>query len=94
MIYAFFQNLVIALVVTYSAVQLLRKLMPQTTLTLQRALAARLQQRSMAVLLQRWGRTLQPAATPVAGCDSGCSTCNQCATSIAADQPRPIRLIQ
>jgi len=62
MIYAIFQNVVIALVVVYSAVYLWRKLLPRK------------------------------AAAPAAACDSGCSTCNQCATSVAADKALPIRL--
>jgi hypothetical protein len=85
---------VIALVVAYSAVQLLRKLLPQTAGKLQRALAAVLQQRQWPVVVQRWGRALQPAASPAAGCDSGCSTCNMCATSVAVDKPQAIRIIQ
>jgi hypothetical protein len=93
MSYDLFQNAVIALVVAYSAVQLLRKLMPQTTSKLQKFFAALLQLRQLPGFVQRWGRALQPAALPASACDSGCSICNMCATGTVTDQAVPIRFI-
>ena len=42
-----------------------------------------------------WRKLLpKKASSPSAGCDSGCSTCNMCATGLAEDKAVPIRLIQ
>lgn len=80
MMYAIVQIVVIAVVVTFSAAQMLRKLMPQTTRTLQG--------RAARMLHLKW---LEPVSASPKGCgsDDGCGGCKGCASIAALTKDLP-----
>ncbi len=81
-IYSVIQATVVTLIVTFSAVQILRKLMPKTARRIQARFAATLRGTHMPAAVRRAGEKLQPVAVAAKGCgdDSGCGTCNTCGT--------------
>ncbi len=80
--YSVIQAIVITLIVTFSAVQILRKLMPKTAREMQARLAVSMRGAHMPAAVRRAGEKLQPVAVAAKGCgdDSGCGTCNTCGT--------------
>ena len=91
MMYALIQIVVISVVVTFSLVQVGRKILPQTARSLQARLAKGLRGKAMPLALQRFGERLQPAEVPVKGCgdSSGCGSCNMCGTIAALTKDIP-----
>ena len=91
MIYSVVQFVAVTVIVAFSAVQILRKLMPKTARGIQASFAAVLRSADMPAALRRAGEKLQPVAEPAKGCggDSGCGTCNTCGTiaSMISDLP-------
>jgi hypothetical protein len=80
MIYAVIQAVIIAAVVLFSAAQMLRKLMPQTTRILQG--------RAARILHWQW---LEPVSASPKGCgsDDGCGGCKGCASIAALTRDLP-----
>lgn len=80
MIYAVIQIVIIAAVVAFSAVQMLRKLMPQTARTVQG--------RAARALRLKW---LEPMSASPKGCgsDDGCGGCKGCASIAALTEGLP-----
>ena len=82
MIFSVVQAIVITLIVAFSVVQILRKLLPKTSRRIQAGLATTLRGAHMPAAVRRAGEKLQPVAVAAKGCgdDSGCGTCNTCGT--------------
>jgi hypothetical protein len=80
MMYAVVQNLLIAVVVAFSAVQMLRRLLPQTSRTMQG--------RAARMLHLKW---LEPVSASPKGCgsDDGCGGCKGCASIAALSKDLP-----
>ena len=81
-IYSVVQAVAVSLIVAFSAVHILRKLMPKTARRMQARLAVSMRGAHMPAVVRRAGEKLQPVAVAAKGCgdDSGCGTCNTCGT--------------
>ncbi|HEY8585294.1 MAG TPA: DUF6587 family protein [Rhodanobacter sp.] len=90
------QGVVIGLVVTLSAWQAFRKLLPQTSRRLLARASARLDRNGRGGLTRRLGRWLQPAEASSGGCGSGggCASCGGCAPVKLSNQVEPPQPLQ
>jgi hypothetical protein len=90
--FAIMQALVIGLIVTLSAWQAFRKLLPGTSKRVHSALARRLDRPGRAAAVRALGRWLQPTEAKSGGCGTGngCSSCGGCAPARpVADEVEP-----
>ncbi len=90
------QALVLAVVVGYSLVVVVRKLAPEFSRRLLGRWSARLDRPVHGRVLRRIGRALQPREARSGGCGSGdgCGTCGACASPprVEADAPMPLHV--
>ncbi|WP_076591236.1 DUF6587 family protein [Herminiimonas arsenitoxidans] len=84
-IYGFVQEVIIGAIVLFSALYVLRKLMPKWMRARQLALATMLSKPSRSFLLRSLGGFLMPGESAGGGCGSGCSTCSTCASNPEAE---------
>jgi len=75
--YSLFEIALVALIVAACAIKAFGRFAPGTRMRLQSALAQRLDHPGQAAWLRALGRKLG-AASPDAGCGSGCGTCGTC----------------
>ncbi|MDV6332185.1 DUF6587 family protein [Asticcacaulis sp. 201] len=79
--YAIVQTVIIALIVAFCAVQMLRRLMPKLSRELQVKGADALTRADLPPVVQAIGQTLKPAEAADSGCGSGCGSCKGCSLS-------------
>ena len=77
MMYAVLQAVIIAAIVGFCAVQMLRRLMPKLSRDLQVKGARALDRAGMQSMAQK----LQPVEALDSGCGSGCGSCKGCSVS-------------
>ena len=79
--FALIQAVVIGVVVAFSAWQVFRKLLPQTSRRLLAGVSTTLDRPGRSAATRRLGRWLRPAEAKSGGCGSGdgCSSCSGCA---------------
>jgi len=82
---ALVQGVLIALVVAWSALFALHRLLPATSRRLWARLAAALDRPPVPAGLRRLARSWQPRGSSGAACGDGCSACGGCASAA----PRP-----
>lgn len=78
---ALVQAIVIALVVAWSGLFAVRRLLPASSRRVQAKLAACLDRPALPHWLRNAARRMQPKSTGGASCASGCSTCGGCAAA-------------
>lgn len=83
--YNLLQDVIIGAIVFFSALYVLRKLMPKWMRARQQALATVLVQAQRPYLLRRLGTFLMPGESSGGGCGSGCSTCSTCESNPEAE---------
>lgn len=79
------QNAIIGAIVLFSAVYVVRRLLPKWARARQAALAAALDQPQRPAMLRSLGRYLQPGESSGSGCGSGCNTCSTCESNPEAE---------
>ena len=84
-VYDLLQDVIIGAIVFFSALYVLRKLMPKWMRARQQALATMLNQPARPYLLRRFGAFLMPGESSGGGCGSGCSTCSTCESNPEAE---------
>lgn len=93
-IYDFLQHAVITLIVLFSALYLLRRLLPKWVNARQQALANMLSQPSHAFILRKIGNFFQPGESSGGSCSSGCGSCSGCASHLEVEEPSELNTIK
>lgn len=83
--YDLLQDVIIGAIVFFSALYVLRKLMPKWMRARQQALATILSKPARPYLLRSLGAFLMPGESSGGGCGSGCSTCSTCESNPEAE---------
>lgn len=83
--YDIVQEVIIAAIVLFSALYVLRRLLPKWMRARQEALATMLSKPSRPYPVRKLGVFLMPGASAGGGCGSGCSTCSTCASNPEAE---------
>ncbi|MNR76061.1 hypothetical protein D3C72_67160 [compost metagenome] len=83
--YDFVQDLIIGALVFFSALYILRRLLPKWMRARQTALANMLDQPSRPYVLRKLGSFMMPGESAGGGCGSGCSTCSTCESNPEAE---------
>ena len=93
--YTVFEIVVIAAIVAFSVVQLVRTLLPKTARAWSGQIAVALRREALPPMLRHVGVWLTPKDTTDAGCGSGgCTSCKSCSTFTfdpAAEPTAPVR---
>lgn len=84
-VYDLLQDVIIGAIVFFSALYVLRKLMPKWMRARQQALATILSKPARPYLLRSLGAFLMPGESSGGGCGSGCSTCSTCESNPEAE---------
>lgn len=84
-VYDLLQDVIIGAIVFFSALYVLRKLMPKWMHARQQALATILSKPARPYLLRSLGAFLMPGESSGGGCGSGCSTCSTCESNPEAE---------
>lgn len=79
--YDLLQDVIIGAIVFFSALYVLRKLLPKWMRARQQALATMLAKSGRPAVLRSVGAFLMPGESSGGGCGSGCSTCSTCETN-------------
>jgi hypothetical protein len=83
--YDLLQDVIIGAIVFFSALYVLRKLLPKWMRARQQALATMLSKPARPYLLRKLGGFLMPGESSGGGCGSGCSTCSTCESNPEAE---------
>ena len=85
--YSLFEMTLVALIVAACVIKAFGRFAPKTRMRMQSWLARRMDRPGQAAWVRKLGRSLG-AATPDAGCGSGCGTCDGCGPADA----KPVHL--